>query len=209
MGTNPSSPPITPPSPIDPNLLISPTNSPQPQSPDDGDGVITQDIIPDPWEDYRTDPNTDNDPDLYPSRPSPPDDNIGYIELLNRAAEYHRVELYKEALEEDFLFVTLSSSQRATQTPPMLKGMLKHADKIFKDPVRARIVTPRIDKKYKPAPTDLIYSKGQVLLDSLVFSNACKRANSQTTGDAPPPDKESKLIDASGKRVAAQAVNHW
>lgn len=91
----------------------------------------------------------------------------------------------------------------------MLKGMLKHADEIFKDPVHARIVTSRIDKKYKPAPTDPIYIKGLVPLDSLVFSNARKRANSQITGDAPPPDKESKLIDASGKRVAAQAANHW
>lgn len=44
-------------------------------------------------------------------------------------------------------------------------------------------------------------------MDSLVVSNARKRANSQTSGDAPPPDKESKLLDTSGKRMASQAAN--
>lgn len=60
-----------------------------------------------------------------------------------------------------------------------------------------------------PAPTDPTYIKGQLPLDSLVVSNARKRANSQTSSDAPPPDTESKHIDASGKRVASQAANHW
>lgn len=87
--------------------------------------------------------------------------------------------------------------------------MLKHTDEIFKDPVRARIITPRVEKKYKPALTGPAYIRGQLPLDSLVVSNARNRANSQTTGEAPPPDKESKLIDASGKRVASQAANHW
>lgn len=42
-----------------------------------------------------------------------------------------------------------------------------------------------------------------------MVSNARKRANSQASGDAPSPDKELKLIDASGKRVAVQAANQW
>lgn len=71
----------------------------------------------------------------------------------------------------------------------MLKGMLRHVDDIFNDPVRARILTPRIDKKYKSAPSDPVYIKGQVHLNSLMVSNARKRANSQTSGDAPFPDR--------------------
>ncbi|XP_078506763.1 uncharacterized protein LOC144766954 [Lissotriton helveticus] len=62
--------------------------------------------------------------------------------------------------------------------------------------------------KYKAAPKDPVFIKGQIPPDSLVVSNARKRANS-LTGEAPPPDKESKLIDASGKRVASQAANSW
>ncbi|XP_078541450.1 uncharacterized protein LOC144826855 [Lissotriton helveticus] len=91
----------------------------------------------------------------------------------------------------------------------MLKGLLTHTSDIFKDPVRARVLNPRIDKKYKAAPKDPVFIKGQIPLDSLVVSNARKRANSLTAGEAPPPDKESKLIDASGKRVASQAANSW
>lgn len=91
----------------------------------------------------------------------------------------------------------------------MLKGILKHTGEVFKDSVRARIITPRIDKKYKSTPTYPIYIKGQLSLDSLVVCNARKRANSQATGDTPPSDKESKLIDASGKRVASQAAYTW
>ncbi|XP_078502558.1 uncharacterized protein LOC144758005 [Lissotriton helveticus] len=64
-------------------------------------------------------------------------------------------------------------------------------------------------KKYRAAPGDPAYIKGQLSLDSLVVSNARKRANSQASGEAPPPDKESKIIDASEKRIAAQASNAW
>lgn len=91
----------------------------------------------------------------------------------------------------------------------MLPGVTKHAPEIFKDPVRARVLNPRIERKYRAAPADPVYIKGQLPLDSLVVSNARKRANSQTSGDAPPPDKESKLLDASGRRVASQAANSW
>lgn len=77
-----------------------------------------------------------------PLGPSTPDDYIGYVQLINRAAEYHGEELHKEPLEEDFLFETLTHSQRSTHTLPMLKSMLKHTDEVFKDPVRGRILTP-------------------------------------------------------------------
>lgn len=143
VGTNPSPPYIPPASPTDPNLLISPQNSPPPPtSPDPhGDGDDNEDPPQDthPWQDYHTDP--DNDPDLYLSRPCPPDDNIGYVELLNRAAQYHGMELHSEPLEQDFLFETLSSSHRATHTLPMLKGMLKHT---------GHFQTPCQSKNYYP-----------------------------------------------------------
>lgn len=90
----------------------------------------------------------------------------------------------------------------------MLKGMTTRRH-IFKDLVRAHIHTLRVDKKYKPAPSDPVYIRDQLPLDSLVVSNARKRANSHTTGDTTPPDKESKPLDASRKRVASQTANFW
>ncbi|XP_078526649.1 uncharacterized protein LOC144799283 [Lissotriton helveticus] len=171
-----------------------------------------EDTIPeeaDPWEEYNVGSDNDNDPELYPSKPSPPDDNTGFAQLINRAAKYHKVDLHAEPQIEDFLLETLPAAQRTSGTLPMLKGLLSHTSEIFKDPVRARILNPRIDKKYKAAPKDPIFIKGQIPLDSLVVTNARKRANSLSTGEAPPPDKESKLIDASGKRVASQAANSW
>lgn len=110
---------------------------------------------------------------------------------------------------EDFLFETLGTTHRTTQSLPIVNGMMRHAEDIFQGQVRARIITHSVDKKYKPPPSDPIFIKDQFPLDFLVVSNACKRANSQNTGDALPPDKESKLIDASGKRVATQSANHW
>lgn len=69
---------------------------------------------------------------------------MSYTQLIARAAQYHGVELHKESSEEDFLFDTLGS-HKSSQTLPMLKGMLRHTFDIFKDPVRARILTPRVD----------------------------------------------------------------
>ncbi|XP_078514255.1 uncharacterized protein LOC144773230 [Lissotriton helveticus] len=195
--------------------------TPRPSTPqtdvesDTGDGDLAGDdnnIIPedtDPWEDYDAVTDNDNDPDLYPSKPSPPDDNSGLAQLINKAAKYHKVDFHAEPQIEDFLLETLPAAQKSSGTLPMLKGLLTHTTDIFKDPVRARVLNPKIDKKYKAAPKDPVFIKGQIPLDSLVVSNARKRANSLTTGEAPPPDKESKLIDASGKRVASQAANSW
>ncbi|XP_078533223.1 uncharacterized protein LOC144819088 [Lissotriton helveticus] len=112
-------------------------------------------------------------------------------------------------MDEDFQLDTFDNTQRSTAILRMLKGVIKHAKEIFKDPVRARVLNPRIEKKYKATPTDPVYIRGPAPLVSLVVSNERKRANSQTSGEASPPDKESKLLDASGKRTASQAANIW
>ncbi|XP_078540261.1 uncharacterized protein LOC144825331 [Lissotriton helveticus] len=145
----------------------------------------------------------------YPVKTSPTEDTAAFKALIEWAAHNHDVEMHADLIEEDFLFDTFSTSEKSVETLPMLKGVLKHAGDIFKETTRARVVNPRIDRKYRPAPVDPTYIKGQLPLDSLVVSNARKRANSQTTGNAPPPDKESKVFEASGKRVAAQATNIW
>lgn len=41
------------------------------------------------------------------------------------------------------------------------------------------------------------------------MATALKRTNSQTSGDAQPPDNESKKIDVAAKKVAAQSANNW
>ncbi|XP_078502420.1 uncharacterized protein LOC144756483 [Lissotriton helveticus] len=153
--------------------------------------------------------NVGQDPQLFNARASPTEDSAGFHALLERAAANHDVDMHADPIEEDFLFDTFSVSERTVKTLPMLKGVLKHAGDIFKEPTRARVVNPRIEKKYRPAPADPAYIRGQLPLDSLVVANARKRANSQTTGEAPPPDKESKVLEAGGKRVAAQAANFW
>ncbi|KAJ1208994.1 hypothetical protein NDU88_004373 [Pleurodeles waltl] len=87
--------------------------------------------------------------------------------------------------------------------------MLRHAKNIFKEPVKSRAITPRVEKKYKAPPTDPVFITSQLPPDSVVVGAARKRANSHTSGDAPPPDKESRKFDAAGKRVAVQAANQW
>ncbi|XP_078502898.1 uncharacterized protein LOC144761339 [Lissotriton helveticus] len=155
------------------------------------------------------DQHTIQDPQVYNVKTSPTEDSAAFNALIERAAKNHDVEMHADPVEVDFLFDTFSTAEKTVKTLPMLKGVLKHAADIFKEPTRSRVVNPRIEKKYRPAPGDPTYIKGQLPLDSLVVSNARKRANSQTTGEAPPPDKESKVLEASGKRVAAQAANIW
>lgn len=117
--------------------------------------------------------------------------------------------MHTDPVDDDFLLDTIAPAHRTTVTLPMLNGVLKHAPEVFKDPDRARVINPRIEKRHKAAPSDPAFIRGQLPLDSLVVSNERKRANSQTSGDAPPPDKESKLLDTSGKRTASQAANVW
>lgn len=85
-------------------------------------------------------------------------------------ANFHKVPLHTEAIEDGFLFETLLSTQLSTQYLPMLKGMLRHTTIIFTDPVSARIITSRVDKKYKPSLVD----PTRPTLDTLVVATACK-----------------------------------
>ncbi|KAJ1103996.1 hypothetical protein NDU88_001412 [Pleurodeles waltl] len=163
---------------------------------------------PDAWDLYDA-PVSDNSPECYPARPSPPEDSTAYAQVVSRAAAFHNVSLHAEPIEDDFLFNTLSSTHSHYQSLPMLPGMLKHSKQVFEEPVKGRAITPRVEKKYKPPPTDPVYITQQLTPDSVVVGAACKRANSHTSGDAPPPDKESRKFDAAGKRVAAQAANQW
>ncbi|KAJ1170443.1 hypothetical protein NDU88_002320 [Pleurodeles waltl] len=117
--------------------------------------------------------------------------------------------MHTEPLEDDFLFNILSSTHTTYQSLPTLPGMLKHAHQIFQEPVKARVITPRVEKKYKPPPSDPAFITQQLPPDSVVVGAARKRANSQSSGDAPPPDKESRKFDAAGKGVASQAANQW
>ncbi|KAJ1082489.1 hypothetical protein NDU88_002654 [Pleurodeles waltl] len=117
--------------------------------------------------------------------------------------------MYSEPLEDDFLFNTLASTHASYQSLPMLPGMLKHAQQVFQELVRGRAITPRVEKKYKPPPSDPVFITQQLPPDPVVVGAARKRANSQSSADAPPPDKESRKFDAAGKRVASQAANQW
>lgn len=101
----------------------------------------------DPWDNYGTPdvPDTAHD-DIYPSRPSPPEDTIGFTQLIHRAAQYHSVDLHTDPIE-DFLMDTFAPSHRSTSILPMLKGVVRHAPEIFKDPVRARVINSRVEKK--------------------------------------------------------------
>ncbi|XP_078522996.1 uncharacterized protein LOC144792004 [Lissotriton helveticus] len=213
--------------PLDASALIEPIQPPPRRSPtpspdhSDGEGYNEEDqyTFPVNEPDAHTDAYDDigdqgtqgvgQDPQLFSARASPTEDSAGFHALIERAAANHDVDMHADLVEEDFLFDTFSVSERTVKTLPMLKGVLKHAADIFKEPTRARVVNPRIEKKYRPAPADPAYIRGQLPLDSLVVANARKRANSQTTGEAPPPDKESKVLEAGGKRVAAQAANFW
>ncbi|KAJ1161729.1 hypothetical protein NDU88_002210 [Pleurodeles waltl] len=163
---------------------------------------------PDAWDLYDA-PVSDNSPDCYPARPSPPEDSTAYAQVVSRAAAFHNVSLHAEPIEDDFLFNTLSSTHSQYQSLPMLPGMLKHSKQVFQEPVKGRTITPRVEKKFKPPPTDPVYITQQLTPDSVVVGAARKRANSHTSGDAPPPDKESRKFDAAGKRVAAQTANQW
>ncbi|KAJ1144762.1 hypothetical protein NDU88_011059 [Pleurodeles waltl] len=177
----PSPPPSVHTSPVaTPPLMHSPTHT-----------AMSQDD-PDAWDLYDA-PVSDNSPDPYPARPSPPEDSTSYTQVIARAASFHNVTLHSEPIEDDFLFNTLSSTHSQYQRLPMLPGMLKHSKQIFQDPVKGRAITPRVEKKYKPPPTDPVYITTQLTPDSVVVGAARKRANSHTSGDAPPPDRESQI----------------
>ncbi|KAJ1147804.1 hypothetical protein NDU88_000659 [Pleurodeles waltl] len=143
--TLPPSPQRSPqPSPVaTPPMMQSPTHTGM--SPDD----------PDAWDLYDA-PVSDNSPDCYPARPSPPEDSTAYAQVVSRAAAFH-VSLHAEPIEDNFLCNTLSSTHSQYQSLPMLPGMLKHSKQVFEEPVKGRAITPRVEQKYKPPPTDPVY----------------------------------------------------
>ena len=91
----------------------------------------------------------------------------------------------------------------------MLDGFLEPTGDIFKDPVKGRLIKPRVEKKYNLSPNDPACIKGHVPPDSLVVVPTYTRANSQATGDSPPPDKEGKRLEAIRKRVNMQTSNSF
>ncbi|XP_078529587.1 uncharacterized protein LOC144807809 [Lissotriton helveticus] len=207
FGTSPSRP-FTPP-PFFPNMPIVPY-SPTPSGYDETENMgedpqddfvepEDQDVQDNTWDD-QNDPYDTYEPQpipytsTYHTKPSPTADTIVFNQLVDRAAKYHGVDMHTDPIEEDILFDTFPTSEKSVSTLPMLKGVLKHAPDIFKDLARARVLNPRIVKKYKSAPADPTYIRSQLPFDSLVVSNVRKRANSLTPGDAPPPDKESKML---------------
>ncbi|KAJ1138897.1 hypothetical protein NDU88_005277 [Pleurodeles waltl] len=81
-----------PPSPVaTPPMMQSPTHT----------GMSQDD--PDAWDLYDA-PVSDNSPECYPARPSPPEDSTGYAQVVSRAAAFHSVSLHSEPIEDDFLF---------------------------------------------------------------------------------------------------------
>ena len=74
--------------------------------------------------------------------------------------------MYVQQVDDDFLVETLSKSQQTIHYLPMLKGMLKSVPENFEEPVKTKIVTPQVDKKYKAVPTDPPYIRGSITPDS-------------------------------------------
>lgn len=187
--TLPDSPPAAPAPHTSPTLSPRHPHTPPPQE-DELGGVVDDEQLGDPdypnipthdpWNDYYT-PDVPQE-EIYPSRPSPPDDNLGFTQLIHRAAQYHGVDLHTDPIDDNFLMDTFAPSQKPTSILPMLKGVTKHAPEILKEPVGARVVNPRLEKKSKPAPSNPVYIKGHLLLDSLVVSNAWKRATHRHQG---------------------------
>ncbi|KAJ1187330.1 hypothetical protein NDU88_004107 [Pleurodeles waltl] len=180
----------------------SPVGTPMAQSPTHT-GMTQEDA--DPWDLYNP-PVSDNSPECYPSKPSPPEDSTSYTQVLTRAATFQNITMHSEPVEDDFLFNTLASTHASDQSLPMLPGMLTYAQQVFQEPVKGKAITPRVEKKYKPPPSDPVFITQQFPPHSVVVGAARKRANSQSSGDAPPPDKESRKFDAAGKKVASQAA---
>ncbi|KAJ1083976.1 hypothetical protein NDU88_004131 [Pleurodeles waltl] len=106
---------------------------------------MTQDDA-DAWDLYDA-PVSDNSPDCYQTKPSPPEDSTAYTQVLSRAAKFNNVAMHTEPVEDDFLFNTLASTHVSYLSLPMLLGMLKHTKQVSQEPVKGRAITPRVEKK--------------------------------------------------------------
>ncbi|KAJ1174693.1 hypothetical protein NDU88_006513 [Pleurodeles waltl] len=87
---------------------------------------------------------------------------------------------------------------------PVQKGMLKPAPDIFKEPVKAPVVTPRVDYQYKASPSDPVHIKYQLSPTPWYFT--LPAYGLMLTVPALLLDKKSKKSDAVFKHVAAQAT---
>lgn len=74
--------------------------------------------------------------------------------------------------------MTSSWRQRSMQYLLMLKGMLKPATYIFKEPVKVCVITPRVYNKFKASLSDTSYIRGHWRPDSLVVHTAQNHADS-------------------------------
>ncbi|XP_078507983.1 uncharacterized protein LOC144768296 [Lissotriton helveticus] len=158
------------------------------------------------WQDIDAE-NPEEAVETYPSRPSPPDDIGAYNEVVRRPAAAYGVKLEEEKPKADFLLETLLPTQTRSQFLPMLKNITDQGKEAFKEPATCRSVTPRTEKKYKFSSQDPAYIKGSVTADSIIAATA-RRANVPTTS-GPPPDKESRRMDLTGRKIERNAAMHW
>ncbi|KAJ1173878.1 hypothetical protein NDU88_005703, partial [Pleurodeles waltl] len=77
-----TTPPPSPP----PSIHASPATTP-PLMHSPAHTTMSQDD-PDAWDLYDA-PVSDNSPDSYPTKPSPPEDSTSYTQVVARAAEFH------------------------------------------------------------------------------------------------------------------------
>lgn len=72
---------------------------------------------PNVCEDYHAPEAPDvSQEELYRYRPSPPDDTIGFAQLLQRAAHDHGVDMHADPVDDDFLMNTIIHTQKASHT---------------------------------------------------------------------------------------------
>ncbi|XP_078499663.1 uncharacterized protein LOC144755060 [Lissotriton helveticus] len=177
-----------------------------PRSSYDSGSSTAQDLD---WQDIEAE-NPEEAVETYPLRPSPPDDIGAYYEVVQKAAAAYGVKLAEEKGKADFLLETLLPTQTKSFFLPMLKSIMEQGSskEAFKEPATCRSVTPRTEKKYKFSSQDPPYTQAIVSADSIIAATARRRANVPTTS-RPPPDKESRRMDLTGRKIERNAAMHW
>lgn len=158
------------------------------------------------WQDFNAE-NPEEAVETYPSRPSLPDDIGMYNLVVQKAALTYGVKLEEDKQKKCFLLETLLPQQTRSQFLPMLPSVLDQGRDAFEEPAVCRAVTPRTEK-YKHSSQDPAYIHGSVPADSIISATARKRANiPSNTG--PPPDKKSRRMDLTGRKVEWSAAIQW
>ena len=200
--------PAPTPTPTEEEVIPPPPRTPEPQEEEEEEIFDYEEEDPsENWEDIEGESPEEN-PDTYPSRPSPPDDLTSYNAIIKRAADTYGVQLEEERPDTCFLLNRLATYSRGATFLPMLPSMLDLGKDAFKEPATAKGVTPRVEKKYKASTRDPVYIRGNVPADSLIVATARRRANAPTS-TGPPPDKESKRLDMVGKKMEREAATQW